>query len=143
MSPEPAAALPELAAVRGWVGSELDDAGGEWVGRVEGLYADAESGAPVWLVVGLARGGRRRFALRRRSPKAVAVPVRECAAMPGRVWTAQPAATMRAAPAVDPTRPLLREHELAISAHYGIGAGVGRHAEAAARAERSVTAQPA
>lgn len=141
--PDPlAAALPDLAEVRGWIGYELDDAGGDWVGRVEGVYADAEGGAPAWVIVGLGRGVRRRFTLRRRSPKAVAVPVRECAAMPGRVWTAQATAAMRSAPAIDPTRPLLREHEIAICAHYGIGEGAGRHAEVAARGEGSVTAQP-
>ncbi len=41
--------------------------------------------------------------------------------MPGRVWTAQGREAIRTAPAVDPTRPLLREHEVAICAHYGIG----------------------
>ena len=103
---------------------------------------NAEGGAPAWLVVVLA-GERRRLRLRREKPKAVAVPLRECAAMPGRVWSAQAAQTMRSAPAVDPARPLLREHETAICAHYGIGPSIGRHAEVAARPEGAVTAQPA
>jgi hypothetical protein len=63
--------------------------------------------------------------------------------MPGRVWTAQAAQALRGAPAVDPTRPLLREHETAICGHYGIGESVGRHSEVAGRAEGSATAQPA
>ena len=46
-------------------------------------------------------------------------------------------------PAVDPARPLLREHELAICAHYGIGSGVGRAAEVGDRDEGAVTAKPA
>jgi len=50
---------------------------------------------------------------------------------------------MRAAPAVDSARPLLREHEAAIGAHYGLGEAVGRPAEIAARPEGAVTAQPA
>jgi hypothetical protein len=49
---------------------------------------------------------------------------------------------MRDAPTVDPTRPLLREHELAICVHYGIGERVGRAAEVAGRPEGSVSAQP-
>ncbi len=129
-----APSLPSLADVRGWIGCELDEAGGGSIGRVNGVYADVESGGPVWLVV---TTGRRRRA------KVVVVPVRECAAMPGRVWTAQGGEAMRKAPAVDPTRSLLQEHEVAICAHYGIGKGVGRHAEVVGRAAGSVTAQPA
>ncbi len=71
------------------------------------------------------------------------MPLRECAAMPTCAWTAQPVHVVRAAPSVDPVRPLLREHEIAIAEHYGIGAQVGRHAEVATRAQGAVTAQPA
>lgn len=142
MSEASAGAPPSLVEAQGWVGSDLDDAGGSQVGRVDGVYADAEAGVPAWLVVTL--GGRaRRFSLGRRSTKTVAVPIRECAAMPGRVWSAQSGAALRGAPAIDPTRPLLREHEAAICNHFGIGESVGRHAEVAARAGGSVTAQPA
>lgn len=134
MSEAPAGALPDLAEALGWNGCELDDAVGRSVGRVTGLYVDAEGGNPVWLVVAMGR---------RRRAKAVILPLRECAAMPGRVWSAQDRQAMRDAPAVDPARPLLREHETAICSHYGIGKGVGRHAEVVGRAAGSTTAQPA
>jgi hypothetical protein len=137
-----AGALPSLAEAIGWSGFALDDAGGNRVGQVTGVYADAERGAPVWLTVALARGGRR-LPFARRRLKAIVVPVRECAAMPGRVWIAQNRQAVREAPAVDPARPLLREHEVAICSHYGIGERAGRHAEVAARPAGSVTAQPA
>jgi hypothetical protein len=137
-----AAALPSLAEARGWAGCELDDAGGRPTGRVEGVYADVEGGAPAWLIVAFEqRTGR--FGFGSRSSRAVVVPLRECAAMPGRVWAAQTSEAIKAAPAVDPARPLLREHEAAICAHYGIGAQVGRHAEIVARPEGIITAQPA
>ncbi len=129
-----AGAPPSLAEALGWSGFELDDSDGRAVGRVEGAFADAEAGNPVWLVVA---AGRRRRA------KTIVVPLRECAAMPGRVWTAQGRDAMLAAPTVDPSRPLLREHELAICAHYGVGEQLGRHAEVIARPQGSVTAQPA
>jgi hypothetical protein len=129
-----AATLPSLAEALGWSGFELDDNGGKAIGRVEGVYADSEAGNPVWLVV---TAGRRRRA------KKFVVPLRECAAMPGRVWTAQGRDALLGAPTVDPSRPLLREHEVAICAHYGVGEQLGRHAEVAGRAEGSVTAQPA
>jgi hypothetical protein len=137
-----AAALPSLSEALGWTGFALDDAGGRPAGRVDGVYADATGGAPTWLIVAFdQRTGR--FGFGRRSSRVVVVPLRDCAAMPGRVWTAQSGEAIKAAPTVDPARPLLREHEMAICAHYGIGPQVGRHAEIAARPEGAVTAQPA
>jgi hypothetical protein len=134
-----AAPAPSLDEALSWRGHALDDVDGERVGRVRGVYVDEGSGAPVWLGVAIERRGL----LRRGVAKIVVVPARECAALPGRVWTAQPAATIREAPAVDPARLLLREHEAAISAHYGIGPAVGRHAEVAARPAGATTARPA
>ena len=142
MSEAPPAGLPGLDEVGQWVGLELDDAAGKAVGRVTGIYTDAESGRPVWLVLAVG-GGRRRLPFARRGAKTVIVPLHECAAMPGRVWTAQGRQAMREAPSVDPTRSLLREHELTICLHYGIGEEDGRHAEVAGRAKSSVTAHPA
>jgi hypothetical protein len=134
MSDVPAAAPPSLAETLAWTGFELDDAAGKPVGRIAGVYADAAGLGPVWLVL---------TAGRRRRTKTVLVPVRECAAMPGRVWTAQGRDAVLAAPAVDPTRPLLREHEAAICLHYGIGERAGRHAEVAGQPDGAITAQPA
>ncbi len=133
MTEVPAASLPSLAEAIGWVGFDLDDVGGARVGWVQGVFADSEREEPVWLVV----------ALGRRGAKKVAVPVRECAAGAGRIWIAQRREALRDAPAVDPTRPLLREHEIAICRHFGVGEGTGRRAEVAGRAEGSVTAEPA
>lgn len=141
MSEAPPAGLPDLEEVSHWVGSELDDASGKTVGRVTGIYADTESGNPVWLILVVA-GGRRKFPFGRRGAKAVIVPLRECAAMPGRAWTAQGRRVVREAPSVDPTRSLLREHELTICLHYGIGEKAGRHAEVVSRARSSISAQP-
>ncbi|HEY1355398.1 MAG TPA: hypothetical protein VGF09_03700 [Solirubrobacterales bacterium] len=121
-----------------WVGWALDEVGGALVGRIQAVYVDSASGSPAWLIAALDQGG---FIGRRRATL-VAVPLRDCAAAAGRVWTAHARAPLSNAPIVDPTRPLLREHELAICGHYGIGEGVGRAAEVAGRAEGSVTSQP-
>jgi hypothetical protein len=136
-----APASPSLAEALAWVGLELDDTGGTPVGLVIGVYADAETGAPAWLTVALPRRRRLLPFLRRRAKTAI-VPLRECAAMPGRVWTAQRREAIRAAPAVDAARPLLREHEATICLHYGIGETIGRHAEVDGRTPSSVTALP-
>jgi hypothetical protein len=126
-------ASPSLEQARTWIGNGVDDLGGTSVGQVHGLFADADSGAPTWLIV---KQGRVKSTL-------VAAPLRDCAAAAGRVWIAHDRDVIRRAPVVDPTRPLLREHELTICAHYGVSEQVGRAAEVAGRPENSATSQPA
>jgi hypothetical protein len=135
----PPPAVPSLDQATGWGGFEVDDLDGASVGRVRGVFVDADGGAPSWLIV--ARG-QRRLLSRRRAGAVVAVPVRECAGAAGRVWLALPRRALDSAPTVDPTRPLLREHELAIGAHYGIGEADGRCADVADRPQGSVTSRP-
>jgi hypothetical protein len=130
---EELAAPPSLEQARTWIGNGVDDLGGASVGQVHGLFVDAGSSAPTWLIV---KQGRVKSTL-------VAAPLRDCAAAAGRVWIAQERETIRSAPVVDPTRPLLREHELTISAHYGAGEQVGRASEVAGRDGGAVTSQPA
>ena len=132
MGESPASTALSLSEARGWAGYGVDDSSGSGVGQVHGLFVDAQSGDPTWLIVKQGRFGR----------TLVTVPVRDCAAGGGRVWVAHAGRTLRSSPVVDPTRPLLREHELTICAHYGIGERVGRAAEVAGRAEGSVTSQP-
>jgi hypothetical protein len=126
-------APPSLGEAKGWVAAQVDDVAGSGVGQAHGLFVDAGSGEPAWLIVKQGRFGG----------SLVVVPLRDCAASASRVWVAHPRETIRSSPIVDPARPLLREHELTISAHYGIGERVGRAAEVAGRVEGSVTSQPA
>lgn len=121
------------AEATGWLGAELAELSGKAIGQVHGLYVDAASGEPAWLI---ARLGRRRRA------RVVAVPFANCAGAPFGVWVAQDGDAIRSAPVVDPTRPLRREHELTICAHYGIGERVGRASEVTARGGGEVTATP-
>jgi hypothetical protein len=121
------------AEAMGWLGAEVAELSGGSIGQVQGFYVDAESGDPAWLI---ARLGRRRRA------RVVAVPFSDCAGAPFGVWVAQEADAIRSAPVVDPTRPLRREHELTICAHFGIGEKVGRAAAVAGREEGLVTAVP-
>ncbi len=131
---EPAASASSMGEASGWIGSAVEEIDGSEIGPVHGLFVDEQSGDPTWLIV--RQGRRRRGTL-------VAIPLRDCAGGGGRVWVAHRAEAIRGAPVVDPTRPLLREHELTICAHYGIGERVGRAAEVAGRVEGSVTSQPA
>jgi hypothetical protein len=124
---------PTTAEAMGWLGTDIAELGGGSVGQVQGLFVDAESGEPAWLV---ARLGRRRRA------RVVALPFSNCAGAPLGVWVAQEADAIRSAPVVDPTRPLRREHELTICAHFGIGENAGRAAEVAGRQAGDITATP-
>ena len=125
--------MTELAEALDWVGADLAEMGGAAVGQVQGCYVDAESGEPAWLI---ARLGRRRRA------RVVAVPFSNCAGAPFGVWVGQEAEAIRSAPVVDPTRPLRREHELTLCAHFGIGEKAGRAAEVAGREAGGITALP-
>ncbi|HWA55079.1 MAG TPA: hypothetical protein VG816_13000 [Solirubrobacterales bacterium] len=133
MTDSPPAAPVSLEDVKSWRGHGVDEIGAEGIGEVHGCFVDAERGQPSWLIAKLGRFG---------SGTLVAIPIADCAAGAGRVWVAQERERIRSAPVVDPTRPLLREHELTIASHFGIGAGVGRAAEVSGRAEGAVTSQP-
>jgi hypothetical protein len=124
---------PSTAEAMGWLGAELAELSGDPVGQIQGLFVDADSGEPAWIVARLGR---------RRRSRVVAVPFANCAGAPFGVWVAQEADAIRSAPVVDPTRPLRREHELTICAHFGIGEKVGRAAEVVGRDLGGVTATP-
>ena len=130
--PEGARRLTTAEAMS-WLGAEVAEMGGDAVGQVQGLFVDADNGDPAWLVTRLGR---------RRRARVVAVPFSNCAGAPFGVWVAQEGDAIRSAPVVDPTRPLRREHELTICAHFGIGEKVGRAAEVVGREEGEVTATP-
>jgi hypothetical protein len=128
-----AVAMPDLAEATAWIGTEVTEMGGTKVGEVQGVFVDEDSGRPAWLVVRLGR---------RRKTRVVAVPLGLCAGAPFGVWVADHDEKLSSAPVVDPARPLRREHELTICAHFGIGEGIGRAAEVRDRAEGSITAAP-
>jgi len=131
--------MPEattLAEAIGWVGAPLADLEAETVGEVQSVYIDSTSHGPAWLVAKLTGS-------RRRGGRIVAVPVEVCAGVAGiGVWAAVEGARLRVAPVVDPTRPLLREHELMICEHLGISGDVGRAGTVAELAPGAITAIP-
>ena len=80
---------PSTAEVMGWLGADIAELGGTAVGQVQGLFVDAASGEPAWLVARL--GWRRRA-------RVVALPVSNCAGAPFGVWVAQEADAIRLDP---------------------------------------------
>ncbi|MBN8867399.1 MAG: hypothetical protein J0H98_07580 [Solirubrobacterales bacterium] len=125
-----AAPQPSLDDVRAWEGYRVDEITGHGVARVEGLFVDAESNQPAWVLVKLGRFG-----------KVVPISIRECAAAAGRVWIPHDREVIRNAPAVDAELPLNREQELQVLEYYGIPETVGRAAEIKDRAAGTVTAK--
>lgn len=130
--PAAGSGLPPLEEALGWIGFRVDDVNGSHLARVQAIYVDGEDTKPVWVVVKLGRFG-----------KATAVPYRECADGPGRIWVARDRGAVRSAPAVEPDRPLRREEERALCNHYLIRPDRGRHAQLLERDEDAVTARPA
>src|SRR4051794_41906820 len=99
---DPANAGPEsMAQARGWTGRKIDDVGGGEVGQVHGIFVDAESGEPAWLIS--KHGGRFR-------QTRVAIPLRDCASGGGRVWVAHERRVLRPAPVRRPAPAVPREH---------------------------------
>jgi hypothetical protein len=113
-------------------GAQVDDVSGSSAGKLDGVFADADSGEPAWLLVKLGLFG-----------KAVPVPARDCAAAAGHVWIPYSREDLRAAPTVDSHKPLTREQELEICAGYAIPSDFGRAAEVSTRPPEAVTARPA
>ena len=51
-------AEPTVEEAQGWVGSRLDEIGGAGVGKIEGVYVDAVTGEPEWLLARIGHFGR-------------------------------------------------------------------------------------
>ncbi len=124
-------APPSLKEALGWLGFRVDDMNGARVARVEAIYVDAEDGEPAWVVVKVGRFG-----------KVTAIPYGECADGPGRIWVAHGRKVVRAAPEIQPGKPLTRENELELCDHYLIRPDRGRHEVVESRPEGSVTSEP-
>lgn len=126
------AELPSVEEAVAWTGDKIDAGSGGSVGRVEGIYLDADSGEPQWVLTRIGRFGHHS-----------AIPFSHVVAGVGRVWAPYERDLLRRAPRVHAGRPLTREGELELCAFYGIGEEIGRGAEIADRPEGAETARPA
>lgn len=128
----PGRSLPTLERAQEWIGLRVDGPGGRSVGRLAGIYVDAEDGDPRWAVVRL-------------GPLAgcTAIPFGHLAAGAGRLWAGYGRRELREAPRLKPAEALSAEHEQELCAHWGIREGSGRSAEIAHRDPDEVSAIPA
>lgn len=114
-----------------WAGWRLDDVDGAKTGSVESVYRDAKTGDPVWLGVRMGRFGHRSV-----------LPLAHCVGLAGRVWAPYERDEIRAAPRVDPGRPLRRADEIELLRSFGLPTETGRAAEIADRPTDAETAEP-
>jgi len=123
---------PSLQDVAGWKGHRLDELSGANVGRVDGAFVDAESGAPEWLLARMGRFGHHTL-----------VPARDAVEGVGHIWVPFTREVIRRAPKVDPVASLTANEERALLGHYGIGGAAGRAAELSGREPDAVSVRPA
>jgi hypothetical protein len=122
-----------VAEIQSWNGFRLDDMGGSAAGKVEGVYVDADSGNPEWILARMGRFGHHCL-----------IPARDAVAAGGHVWVPYTRDQIRKGPKIEAGKPLQRDQEAALLEHYGVGTGeVGRGAELAAHDASAVTARPA
>lgn len=131
-SPAAAATGPDADEVRCWIGSRLDEIGGTAVAKIEGFFADSETGRPEWLVVRLGRFGQHGLA-----------PAREAVGVGGRVWVPYSRDAIKGTAKTSTKTPLTREAELELLKHFGADGDAGRAAELSARGFEAITAGPA
>ncbi len=117
--------------MRGWSGHRLDEIGGANVGKIDGLFLDAESGEPEWLLARMGRFGHH-----------TVVPARDAVEGVKRVWVPYTRDQIRQAPKVDPSAGLTAGAERRLLEHFGILADAGRGAAIADRDESEQTAEP-
>jgi hypothetical protein len=128
---EGATPRPVAADMRSWGGYRLDEIGGANVGKIEGVFVDAGSGDPEWLLARMGRFGH--YTL---------IPARDAVGGVKHVWVPYTRDQIRAAPKVDPRADLTASGERELLGHYGIMADAGRAAQISERDDADVTAKP-
>jgi hypothetical protein len=122
---------PSVDEVKGWVGSRLDAIAGTGIGKIKGVFVDASSGEPVWLLARMGRLGHHTL-----------VPGRDAVEGVGRVWVPYTRDQIRRAPKVQPSVALTAEAERRLLEHYRIDSKAGRATEISDRGATEVTAKP-
>lgn len=129
--PQAESARPTRDEIHGWKGHRLDEIAGDSVGKVEGLFIDAESGEPEWILARLGRFGSHTL-----------VPARDAVEGVGRVWVPYSRDVIRGGPKVDPASSLTASAERSLLDHYGVAGPAGRAEQLAERDPESVSVRP-
>jgi hypothetical protein len=122
---------PTLAEIRAWKGHRLDEIAGASIGKMEGVFVDAESGDPEWILARIGRFGNHTL-----------VPARDAVEGVGHVWVPYSGDAIRHAPKVDPDVSLTASDERSLLDHYGVAAPTGRAAQLEGREPEAVSVRP-
>ena len=97
-------------AALGWIGRHVEDVYGARLGKVEDVYVDGRSQAPVWMLLRIGRFG----------DEHVIVPVTGAVGGKRGVWIPHERQLVASAAHLAPGTPITREIDFALAAHYGI-----------------------
>lgn len=104
------AARPNLEEAESWIGSRVTDSLGSGLGRLEGVWADPDSGEPAWLLIREGRFGSGRHRL---------VPFDGATAGGGQLWLPHERDVVRGSPVVAADAVLTPSLGERLRAHYG------------------------
>jgi uncharacterized protein (TIGR02271 family) len=115
--------MPDIDTVRGWQGRTMVDGGGDRIGRIEGIYADDQSGEPEWALVNTGLFGT----------KSTFVPIVQASERNGDVQVPYDKQLVKDAPRIEADQHLSEAEEQQLWRHYGLDHGAGQAGTAAQR----------
>jgi uncharacterized protein (TIGR02271 family) len=115
--------MPDIDTVRGWQGRTMVDGGGDRIGRIEGIYADDQSGEPEWALVNTGLFGT----------KSTFVPIVQASERNGDVQVPYDKQLVKDAPRIEADQHLSEAEEQQLWRHYGLDYGAGQAGTAAQR----------
>jgi uncharacterized protein (TIGR02271 family) len=107
--------MPDIDTVRGWQGRTMVDGGGDRIGRIEGIYADDQSGEPEWALVNTGLFGT----------KSTFVPIVQASERNGDVQVPYDKQLVKDAPRIEADQHLSEAEEQQLWRHYGLDHGAG------------------
>jgi uncharacterized protein (TIGR02271 family) len=115
--------MPDIDTVRGWQGRTMVDGGGDRIGRIEGIYADDQSGEPEWALVNTGLFGT----------KSTFVPIVQASERNGDVQVPYDKQLVKDAPRIEADQHLSEAEEQQLWRHYGLDYVAGQAGTAAQR----------
>ena len=115
--------MPDIDTVRGRQGRTMVDGGGDRIGRIEGIYADDQSGEPEWALVNTGLFGT----------KSTFVPIVQASERNGDVQVPYDKQLVKDAPRIEADQHLSEAEEQQLWRHYGLDYGAGQAGTAAQR----------
>jgi uncharacterized protein (TIGR02271 family) len=110
--------MADIETVRTWRGHTVIDRDGGYIGTIDTIYVDDQSGQPEWALVGIGLAGT----------KSTFVPIAEATATGNHVRVPYPKQLVKDAPRIQLDRQLSVAEEQQLFRHYGLDYGAGHPA---------------